>query len=346
MADAGEKLAAPRELLEWFRGEARDLPWRMLPAGRRDPWQTLLCEVMSQQTRLEVVERRFLEWMDSVPTPQGLAARSPDEVLSLWAGLGYYARARNLHALAKQVAASGWPTDCAGLAKLPGVGPYTAAAVASLCFGEQVAAVDGNVERVLSRVALLSGDLRKAAGKAALAAVAEGWIASGPAGSLNEATMELGARVCLPRQPRCENCPVAHVCGASRLGVQAQFPQRPVRAATVEVRDEVLVVTDPGGRVLLRQALPEELLAGMWTMPRRRDLDSGILSGIVLSAPEPISGTVRHAITNHRIRWELAMAQGDGPAPRGYEWVAKGELEGWIVSSLPRKALVLAGKLP
>jgi A/G-specific adenine glycosylase len=345
MFDTDSKWMAPRGLLDWFRAEARELPWRRLPAGKRDPWQTLLCEVMSQQTRLEVVERRFLEWMDSVPTPDALAAKSGDEVLALWAGLGYYARARNLHALAKLVASSGWPMDSVGLAKLPGVGPYTAAAVASLCFGESVAAVDGNVERVLSRVALLAGDLRKGSGKTALAGLADDWISSGHAGIINEATMELGARVCVPRQPKCHICPLAQMCQANRFGVQAQYPERRVRPATVDVSDEILVVTDSRCAILLRMAGPDELLSGLWTLPRLADHICGILTEIVKIDPEPMSGSVRHAITNHRIRWNLWTASAVGPAPEGFVWAFGDDLDSKVVSSLPRKALELAGRL-
>jgi A/G-specific adenine glycosylase len=327
---------APTALGRWFRAEGRELPWRDAPHGRRDPWRTLVSEVMSQQTRLEVVVPRFLRWMEIVPSAQGLAALPEDEVLSLWAGLGYYNRARNLHRLARQVSDRGWPQDFLELKELPGVGDYTAAAIASLCHGERVAAVDGNVERVLARIHRIEGDLRTGAGKRAVREAAAAWVAQEPAGMVNEATMELGALVCVPRRPRCQACPCAPSCAAHLTGSVEHFPQVRRRAATVEVVARVAAVRGPRG-ILLRQAGEDELLAGHWTLPRL-----GIdLTESDLADPFPC-GTVRHAITHHRIVWEVMKGSSERAFP-GICWVPEAELPARIVSSLPRKALVRAG---
>lgn len=290
---------------------------------------------MSQQTRLEVVVPRFLEWMERVPTAAHLAALSEDEVLAMWAGLGYYNRARNLHRLAKEVALAGWPSSFEGLKALPGVGDYTAAAVASLAFGESVAAIDGNVERVLSRVFALDGDLRQGEGKRHLRRAAEVWIEGHPAGLVNEATMELGARVCLPRNPKCETCPLATGCRAFLTDSVARFPQARARPETVEVRESVLVLRGYRG-TLLRRSGSDELLSGHWTLPRAMDVTDSVQEFC-----EPC-GSVKHAITHHRIVWEVLAGEYEGDV-EGLKWCPVEELPARIVSSLPRKALAKAG---
>lgn len=334
--DADRFCPAPKGLTEWFRLEGRELPWRDAPHGSRDPWRTLLSEVMSQQTRLEVVVPRFLRWMAIVPTASHLADLSEDDVLAMWAGLGYYNRARNLHRLAKQVAGTEWPTNFGGLKGLPGVGDYTAAAVASIAFGEAVAAVDGNVERVLSRIHGIEGDLRTGSGRKTLREAADAWILSGQAGAVNESTMELGARVCLPRTPRCAQCPCAGACHAHLTGTVEHFPQPRARKQTVEVLDRVAVVRGAKG-VLLRRAGSDELLAGHWTLPRLGlDLTESVIKGL------ESCGTVRHAITHHRILWEVLEGEFAGELA-GLSWVREQDLPQHIVSSLPRKALAKAG---
>ncbi|MEN9354876.1 MAG: A/G-specific adenine glycosylase [Fibrobacterota bacterium] len=327
---------APKGLLDWFRAEGRELPWRDAPQGVRDPWRTLVSEVMSQQTRLEVVVPRFLEWMMAVPTPAHLAVLSEDAVLSMWAGLGYYNRARNLQALARRVTVDGWPETVTGLKALPGVGDYTAAAVASLCFRVRVPAVDGNVERVLSRIHSIEGDLRAGNGKRRVLAAAVQWVSEGNAGAFNEATMELGARVCTPRNPRCPECPCRHSCSACLTGTVEQFPRPRVRAGTVDLLAKVAVMRGPKG-ILLRRAGVDELLVGHWTLPRIGvDLAESVMDRMSLC------GTVRHSITHHRIAWEIFEGEDALDLP-DLTWVSEAELPRRIVSSLPRKALAKAG---
>lgn len=327
-------IAAPPVLVEWFATHRRDLPWRTPRGIARDPWKTLVSEVMSQQTRLEVVVPRFQDWMRQFPSPKDLANAPEQEVLAAWAGLGYYSRARNLHKAAKAVAASGWPTDHAGFLALPGVGPYTAAALASLCLGEGVAMVDGNVLRVLSRVHALGQDLRSGAGKRHLDALAARWVSTGDAGEINEATMELGAMVCLPGSPKCGTCPLADSCRACVLGDPERFPTRRSRAETVVVQRDVAVVICRGA-VLLRPARPDELLRGLMVPPD--------LSEIPKEANTKYCGEVRHAITNHKVLWRIySGAINEFPLPEG--WVARSgsKLREMVVSSLVRKSLECA----
>jgi len=293
---------------------------------------------MSQQTRLEVVVPRFTEWMARWPDVSDFAEASEEAVLAAWAGLGYYSRARNLYRAARMVASLGWPRTAAGLQALPGVGTYTAAAVASLAFGEQVAMVDGNVQRVLSRVHALGGDLRTGRGARTLADAAAAWISPGEAGEINEATMEVGALVCLPRNPRCGECPLAADCRACELGTPTAFPSPRPRRETVDVETSVVVAVS-AGRVLLRRARPDELLAGHWTLP-----ESGMFPGAGNGGPI-LTGSVKHAITHHRIVWRvhrLDLSEA-AEAPAGMAWTPLAELPVRLVSSLPRKALAVAG---
>lgn len=292
---------------------------------------------MSQQTRLEVVVPRFHEWIARWPTPEAMAEASEEEVLAAWAGLGYYSRARNLHRTARQLRSSGWPSDAATLRKLPGVGSYTAAAVASLAFGQAVAMVDGNVIRVLSRVHALGGDSRTGPGARLLQQAADAWILGGDAAEVNEATMELGALVCTPRSPDCGSCPLSVLCRAARDGEPTKFPSPRARRETVELRATIAVVVQ-ADRILLRRAGPKELLAGHWTLPEAETLPPGWF------VPEREVGLLRHAITHHRIVWDVRRGSGkSAEAPEGTCWAAIGEMGSLLVSSLPRKALALAG---
>lgn len=294
---------------------------------------------MSQQTRLEVVAPRVRIWLERWPDAASLAEASEEEVLSAWAGLGYYSRARNLLRAARAIARDGWPRDARALERLPGVGPYTAAAVACLAFGEQVPMVDGNVLRVLSRVHALDGDLRSGRGAKRLAVFAEEWIEGGDAGLVNEATMELGALACVPRAPRCGACPLVGICRAVARGEPERYPAARSRRAPVDIEARVVVATR-GGDVLLRRAGAEELLRGHWTLPEMETCPPGFLRDVVEV------GSVRHAITHHRIRWTVATATARRAAPpAGMEWCPSALLATRLVSSLPRKALAMAGIL-
>ena len=219
-----------RALLAWYRRNARDLPWRR----DRDPWPVLVSEVMLQQTQAGRVAPFFERFITRFPTAEAAAAATPDVVIQAWVGLGYNARARRLHAAARRIAAEGWPQTAAGLRSLPGAGPYTAAAVASIAFGERIAAVDTNLRRVLSRWVgrpLHGADLATTAAR----------HLDGDAGAWNQAVMDLGAVVCRPRQPACGACPVATWCADPTVYVapprQSIFAgsDRQMRGAVVRV---------------------------------------------------------------------------------------------------------------
>jgi A/G-specific adenine glycosylase len=252
-------------LLAWFDRHRRDLPWRRTS----DPYRIWLSEVMLQQTRVETVLPYYERFLLRFPTIEALAAAEVEEVLALWSGLGYYRRARQLHAAARQVAASeaGFPRTLAGLRELPGVGDYTAAAVGSIAFGIAEPVLDGNVVRVLSRVLALAEDPRARAGRDRLLAAGRELLAAERPGDSNQGMMELGATLCLLKAPRCLLCPLATGCRAAAAGEQDRYPPPKRRRETVRVRLVVAVVEGPGGILLFRRPEGSTLLAGTWELP-------------------------------------------------------------------------------
>jgi A/G-specific adenine glycosylase len=253
-----------RALLAWYDRHRRDLPWR----ADRHPYPVWLSEVMLQQTRVDVVAPYYRRFLARFPTVEALAAAEIDEVLGLWSGLGYYRRARQLHAAARRMAAGGgFPRTAAGLGELPGIGAYTAAAVASIAFGERVPALDGNSERVLTRRLALAGDPRRAAGRRALAAAALELLDPERPGDGNQALMELGATVCTPRRPACPRCPLAPGCAARAAGEPERWPPPRRRRAVERRRLGVAVVSANGRTLLFRRPDDSPLLAGTWELP-------------------------------------------------------------------------------
>jgi len=212
-----------RPLLAWYDRDKRPLPWRDQP----DPYRIWLSEVMLQQTRIEAVRGYYDRFLERFPTVEALAAAPLDAVLHAWAGLGYYSRARNLHRAAQMVAferGGRFPDTADELAELPGVGRYTAGAIASIAFGRRAPVVDGNVARVLSRLAGLAGDVRSPVVSRRLWALAAEWIDAERPGDFNQALMELGETICVPRSPDCARCPVRARCAAHRQGRVAELP--------------------------------------------------------------------------------------------------------------------------
>lgn len=298
-----------RALVAWFRRRARDLPWRRV----RTPWSTWVSEVMLQQTTVEVVAPAFVRFLKRFPTPESLAAATEAEVVAAWAGLGYYRRARFLKRGAEAaVAAGGVPRTYADLRKLPGLGPYTAGAVASLAFGEAVPAVDGNVARVASRFAALDVDPLTPKGRAALDAVVLGLMPKTSAGEFNEALIELGAVVCRPVAPACDACPLAVACRARAEDRTADFPRKRARRTSVAVLSARAVVREEGRVLLARRSADASLLPDFEELPGRW-LKAGESAEDVLAETlralgarsvevgEPL-GEAPHAITHHRIR--------------------------------------------
>jgi len=248
-------------LLTWFRDHARPLPWRIEP---RDPYRVWLSEVMAQQTRVAAVIPYFERWLQRFPTVQALADAPLDDVLKAWEGLGYYSRARNLHRAARRICSElggRFPDDVAGLRTLPGVGRYTAGAIASLAFGRDAAVVDGNVRRVLSRAFALPAAHSR---DDDLWTIAESLLPPGRAGAFNEALMELGATVCTPRGARCLLCPLRESCRAQALGAVERFPEQPPRKPSPEHTVLTALVRRADGRLLLGQRPHDGLLGGLW----------------------------------------------------------------------------------
>jgi A/G-specific adenine glycosylase len=362
-----QELAPP--LLAWFAEHARPLPWRTAgpsPAigtasgPARDPYRTWLSEVLAQQTRLEVVVPRYGQFLRRFPSLPALAEAPLDEVLAAFSGLGYYARARNLHAAARLALErhGGLPTTYDALRALPGLGPYTAAAVASLAFGEQVALVDGNVARVLARIFRLPGD-SQAVRKEAWA-LAPTLLPEGRAGSFNEALMELGALVCTPRSPGCAACPLRAACGAAQGGDADAFPAAKARKVRPVLLRAALFVRRPDGRVLLERQPEGSLFAGLWDLPFAPLRSAGgaraasatvaaslLPAGVRLANPPRRIGAVQATLTHRLLDVQLFAAEAARGArtPRPYRerlrWVDPTEeaLAGLGLSSLARREL-------
>ena len=258
---------------DWFATVKRPMPWRRRPT----PYGCWLSEIMMQQTTYAAVLPYYERFLKKFPTVEKLAAADESEVLKAWEGLGYYARARNLLKAARQIVGNApqsgrqlptWPRTAAEWAQVPGVGPYTAAALASVLVGERVPVVDGNVARVFARVWQLNDDFTKLPARAKLAERLQPEIAmSRVPGDFNQAMMELGALVCTPKNPVCGDCPLAAVCQARKAGAQADYPVKPRKKPLPVRRETAIIVRDAKGRVLLVQNREGGLLKGLWELP-------------------------------------------------------------------------------
>ena len=251
-----------KPLVEWYARAKRPMPWRAKPA----PYACWLSEIMLQQTTYEQALPYYTRFLERFPDVARLAAAAEQEVLKAWEGLGYYARARNLLKAARKIAADGWPTTLAGWRAVPGVGPYTAAALASVLNGVKACVVDGNVARVFARYWCLADDFKKLPPRERLAARLRPLMCGRP-GDFNQAMMELGALVCTPKSPDCGVCPLGKRCRARAAGTPEAYPVRAARKAIPVRRRQAAVVTDGQGRVLLVQNAEGGLLKGLWDLP-------------------------------------------------------------------------------
>ncbi len=249
-------------LLAWYDEHRRDLPWRR----DTDPYRVWVSEIMLQQTRVETVLDYYRRWMQTFPDVQTLAAAPEADVMAAWAGLGYYGRARRLHAAARLVAEHGVPSGAAAWRGLPGIGAYTAGAIASIAQGEPVTAVDGNAIRVLARWLGLRDPADAGPGRRAIDAAAERHLDHGRPGDWNQALMDLGSRICTPVAPRCAECPLAAGCVAKRDGVQADIPSLKAKKRPVDVPVHFARIVHRG-RLLVVPRPAEGLLAGTWMLP-------------------------------------------------------------------------------
>ncbi|WP_018632955.1 A/G-specific adenine glycosylase [Neomegalonema perideroedes] len=257
-------------LLAWYDRHGRRLPWRLRPedraaGGRPDPYAVWLSEAMAQQTTLAAVKPYHAAFLARWPKVEDLAAAPREEVLAAWAGLGYYARARNLHAAAQKLAAEGFPRSEAAWREIPGVGPYTAAALAAILDDEPAVVVDGNVERVMARLFAMEEPLPK--GKPALRALAAALTPQERPGDYAQAVMDLGATICRPRDPDCAPCPWREPCAGRKRGIAAQLPRKTPKAPRPERRGAVFAALRPDGAILLTRRPEKGLLGGMLEIP-------------------------------------------------------------------------------
>ncbi len=335
-------------ILTWYDQHARVLPWRQPPGrGLPDSYAVWVSEIMLQQTRVETVIPYFERWLRLFPTVHALAEAPEQAVLSAWEGLGYYSRARNLQKAARQIVREyngQLPADPAELRKLPGIGRYTAAAIASIAFGQDVATLDGNLKRVFARVFNVEQSADSPAGEQILWSLAEEHVAPGRAGDYNQALMDLGATICLPRNPLCLLCPLAEICQARALGVQEQRPvQKPKPLVPHKLKGAAVILQD--GKTLLNQRPAEGLLGGLWEFPSAElEADSpAALSAAIETeyrlkvSPLARMDEVRHAYTHFRlteIPWRCDLLH--IPADCALQWVALAELSHYPMGKVDR----------
>jgi A/G-specific adenine glycosylase len=349
------KLPRPTDLapllLDWYDANRRDLPWRRTS----DPYRIWVSEIMLQQTQVETALPYYERFLARFPTVADLAKAPLDEVLKLWAGLGYYSRARNLHAAAQVIMrehGGRFPNDLRAALALPGVGAYTAGAILSIAYGKPLPALDGNVRRVLARVFLLQGDLDRGEPKRALQSLTHQAVPQERPGDHNQALMELGALVCVPGAPRCEACPLSRLCAARQMGVQTDLPApRPALSHPVQV---VAGIVSRGERILIarRPIQNASVWAGLWEFPQVEydedcepaDALAAFLSeqfGLTLAVGETLA-RLRYGITNRRIALEVknCRVRAGRLRPRFHveaRWVRPEELEGYALPAPHRR---------
>jgi len=308
-----EKRAFQRRVLAFFDEQQRDLPWR----HTRDPYSIWISEIMLQQTRVAAVIPYYERWIDRFPTVGALAGAALDDVLAAWSGLGYYSRARNLHRGAQSVVeryGGELPRSAAELEGLPGIGRYTAGAIASQAFDERAPLVDGNVARVYARTFAIDDDIKSTKGLARLWELAAQLVPARRPGDFNQGLMELGATVCTPRSPACDACPVGQHCLAKRTGRQAELP---VVRARKRAADKPLLRHDAvwwwhRGKVLLARRRPKGLFGGLWELPQATSLaevDELVGAQLDLDAREPLY--VHEQELSHR-RLRIRVFRGRG----------------------------------
>lgn len=317
------------KLLDWYDAHRRALPWRAQPGEAADPYRVWLSEVMLQQTTVATVTPRFQAWVARWPDFRSLAGASDVDVMAAWAGLGYYARARNLVACAKVVVAEHggqFPTTEAELRKLPGIGDYTAAAIAAIAFSESATVVDANVERVVSR-------LFRASTKAAVREAAETITPPDRAGDFAQAMMDLGSAICTPRKPRCLLCPLQSDCAALAAGDQEAFPVKAAKAAKPQ-RYGTIFWAQSGGDVLLVRRPPKGLLGGMRALPTGPWVAEppGIADAPIAADWTMRNATVAHGFTHFDLQLALATARVERHA-------LPGDAAWWPVESLGEAGL-------
>jgi A/G-specific adenine glycosylase len=334
-------------LLAWYDRHRRDLPWRALPGEPADPYKVWLAEIMLQQTTVTAVKPYFAAFLSRWPSVGLLADASGEEVMRAWAGLGYYSRARNLHACAKIVAGplkGKFPDTEAGLRDLPGIGPYTAAAVAAIAFGRLAAAIDGNAERVLARLYSISTPL--SAARSEIKAKAAAMVPVERPGDFAQAIMDLGAMICAPKHPSCDICPLLRFCRGYALGCPESLPrkapwrERPLRQGAV------FFVRRRDGAVLVRTRPPKGLLGGMTEIPGTAwethfDAASAASQAPIGASYRKLGKSVSHAFTHFALRLDIYVAEVPSRrrAPKGYRFVPDCGLDKEAFPTVMRKVI-------
>ncbi|MBU2580611.1 MAG: A/G-specific adenine glycosylase [Alphaproteobacteria bacterium] len=350
--------ATVQRLLDWYDAERRDLPWRTATGARPDAYRIWLSEIMLQQTTVKAVTPYYREFLLRWPTVKKLAAADLDEVLAAWAGLGYYTRARNLHKCAIVIATQyrgKFPQTERALIKLPGIGPYTAAAIAAIAFGEKTAPVDGNIERVVSRLFALQ--LPLPAAKPEIKRFAQTLVPASRPGDFAQALMDLGSGVCTPRRPSCLTCPLQPDCHASAKGIAEELPRKLAKPARPTRFGHAFVALREDGQILMRRRPDAGLLGGMLEVPSTDWQAKGTAAAKALrSAPVdtewwPVPGTVIHTFTHFRLELNvfLAVVPGDispnlWAEPGRCRWIPRRKLEQEAVPSVMRKIVAHALK--
>jgi len=363
--DCGGTAPDPLRLLAWYDRHRRRLPWRALPGEAADPYRVWLSEVMLQQTTVTAVAPYYAKFLARFPNVDALAEAEIDEVLKLWAGLGYYARARHLHACAKAVVArhgSAFPATEAALLALPGIGPYTAAAVAAIAFDCPASPVDGNIERVITRLYAIEGELPAA--KPTIRAFAGSLRPPQRPGDFAQALMDLGATICTPKNPACALCPFLDGCAARRRGDPETFPRKARKREGRLRRGAAFVALRADGHLLVRTRPARGLLGGMTEVPTTDFLADFDVTAALDAAPSLAGASLAEAVgAARRTRWrrlpgvvthvfthfplELLVFRTEVPAaaaaPDGMRWLAASEVRGAAFPSLMRKVLAHAG---
>ncbi len=324
----GKTQIVRKNLRDWYARVQRDLPWRRT----RDPYRIWVSEIMLQQTRVAAVIPYYERFLTRFPDVAALADAPEQDLLACWSGLGYYSRARNLQKAAKDIVVlGGFPTDYETIRALPGVGDYTAAAVASIAFDLPYAVLDGNVLRVLSRLGNDSGDIGSSLTRKRLQQTATQVLDQRHPAAFNQAVMELGATVCLPKQPQCLLCPVAECCEARAAGTENQLPIKLRRTKIVEIEETLLIIIQRDGAMLMRQrGHGESRLASFWELPEAGQLPTA-------SRVQKLGG-FRHSITHHRYYFHVVTARLH-IIPTGFEWVSRDRLREIPLTTTTKKAL-------
>jgi A/G-specific adenine glycosylase len=333
-------------LLAWYDRHARALPWRAAPGERADPYRVWLSEIMLQQTTVVAVGPYFRDFLARWPTIHDLAAADLDAVLHAWQGLGYYARARNLHKCARAVSVEHggrFPETEAELLRLPGIGAYTAAAIAAIAFGRKATVMDGNVERVIARLFSFGDPLPGA--KPALRHRAESLTPDQRAGDYAQAIMDLGATICLPRKPKCLLCPWADACRARHEGIAESLPAKSPKAERPKRHGVVFWTVRKDGAVLLRRRPENGLLGGMIEVPSTDwrtepwTLDEAVPAAPLSAEWRPLDGIVRHGFTHFELELSLVVGHARNGAARDALWCPVDRLSDHALPTLMKKVV-------